>query len=124
MSALWKEDNELIEELKQLPLLFKKHINKWDQLIKEHIDNLSYNKFEFLGQGSYFGIANEAMLKMKEMAITVSEDFHTLEFRHGPKSIVDGNTLITMFIGDKSFQREKKLIKELKSLWRRSFYNW
>ncbi|MFW5890952.1 MAG: SIS domain-containing protein [bacterium] len=115
MSAVWQENIELIEELKQLPLLFKKHINKWDQLIKEHIDHLTYNKFEFLGQGHYFGIANEAMLKMKEMAITVSEVFHTLEFRHGPKSIVDSNTLITMFINDESFQQEKKLIKELDS---------
>ena len=115
IAALWIEDQELINEIKKLPVLFKNNIQKWDKKIKVHIDSLVYDKFEFLGQGSYFGIANEAMLKMKEMAITVSEDFHSLEFRHGPKSIVDNKTLITMFIGEKSYQREKRLSKELKS---------
>ncbi|MCF8001748.1 MAG: SIS domain-containing protein [Halanaerobiales bacterium] len=115
MASLWVKNTQLVKELKQLPTLFKNNIKDWDQLIEGHVTDFDYEKYEFLGQGSYFGIANEAMLKMKEMAITVSEDFHSLEFRHGPKSIVDSNTLITLFIGDKSYQREKKLSEELKS---------
>ncbi|MEZ5097869.1 MAG: SIS domain-containing protein [Nocardioides sp.] len=45
--------------------------------------------YYFLGQGPLFGIASEAMLKLKEMSLTASEAYHTLEFRHGPMSMCE-----------------------------------
>ena len=43
----------------------------------------------FLGGGPLFGIASEAMLKLKEMSLTSSEAYHPLEFRHGPMSMCE-----------------------------------
>jgi len=114
-ALLWAEEKEMIEDLKKISSIFKENISKWDEQIKDFAQDCDYKKYEFLAQGSRFGIANEAMLKMKEMAIMSSEDFHSLEFRHGPKSIADSDTLITMFIGENSYEREKKLCRELKS---------
>ena len=51
-------------------------------------------QFFFLGSGPLYGIACEAMLKMKEMSITNSEAYHFLEFRHGPKALVDAKTMV------------------------------
>ncbi len=51
--------------------------------------------FVFLGQGAHYWLAQEAALKMTEMSSSYSQAYHTLEFRHGPKSIAGKETLIT-----------------------------
>lgn len=52
------------------------------------------SSYFFLGSGPLFGLASEAMLKLKEMSLTVSEAYHTLEFRHGPMSMCDDATVV------------------------------
>ncbi len=112
-SALWADNNNYIAQLKQLSGCFADNIHKWNQNVEDFVTNNHFKKYEFLGQGNFYGIASESMLKMKEMAISVSEDFHSLEFRHGPKSIIGTDTLITNFIGQKYYASEIKLCKEL-----------
>jgi glutamine---fructose-6-phosphate transaminase (isomerizing) len=62
---------------------------KYEDLAKKLGENHDVNQFFFLGNGRNYGLASEASLKLKEMALTVSEPFHFLEFRHGPKSMVN-----------------------------------
>ena len=70
-------------------------------------------RFFFLGSGPLYGIACEAMLKMKEMSITHSEAYHFLEFRHGPKALVDQNTMVVGMIGSDHFRHESAVITEM-----------
>jgi glucosamine--fructose-6-phosphate aminotransferase (isomerizing) len=70
-------------------------------------------RFFFLGSGPRYGIACEAMLKMKEMSITHSEAYHFLEFRHGPKALVDGNAMVVGLIGKEHFRHEAAVITEM-----------
>ena len=112
-SGLWAENKEYLASLNQLPQCYRENIISWCKLIEDYIFTNQFNKYGFLGQGNFYGIANEAMLKMKEMALVNSEDFHSLEFRHGPKSIVDHNMLVTIYLADHTYASEKKLIKEL-----------
>ena len=56
--------------------------------------NPAYERFYFLGSGYRYGLASEASLKMKEMSLTTSEPFHHMEFRHGPQSMVNAQTLV------------------------------
>jgi glucosamine--fructose-6-phosphate aminotransferase (isomerizing) len=70
-------------------------------------------RFFFLGSGPRYGIACEAMLKMKEMSITQSEAFHFLEFRHGPMALVDANTMVVGLMGAEHFQHEAAVIAEM-----------
>ena len=76
----------------------------------------AYQQFVFLGQGPLFGIAQEASLKMKEMSISCSEPFHSLEERHGPKSVVDARTLVTVFSSEQSEAVEADLLGEVRGL--------
>lgn len=84
--------------------------------IAEHLgrDN-SIKKFFFLGSGRLYGLANEAMLKMKEMSLSYSESFHTLEFRHGPMSMVDDETLMIGLIGESAQEHEFALLQEMQA---------
>jgi glucosamine--fructose-6-phosphate aminotransferase (isomerizing) len=49
--------------------------------------DLNIDRFYFLGSRALYGLASELSLKMKEMTLSHSEPFHTLEFRHGPRAM-------------------------------------
>ena len=72
--------------------------------------------FVFLGQGAHYWLAQEAALKMTEMSSSYAQAYHTLEFRHGPKSIASRETLVTFLLSDAALQKELPLIGELKKL--------
>jgi glucosamine--fructose-6-phosphate aminotransferase (isomerizing) len=72
--------------------------------------------FVFLGQGAHFWLAQEAALKMTEMSSSYAQAYHTLEFRHGPKSIASKETLITFLLSDAAAEEESSLIGEVKKL--------
>lgn len=76
----------------------------------------SLRRFVFLGSGPLYGIASEGMLKIKEMALTDSEAYHSLEYRHGPKSIADEATLVVGLLSEAARDEEVKLLSELGSL--------
>jgi glucosamine--fructose-6-phosphate aminotransferase (isomerizing) len=72
--------------------------------------------FVFLGQGAHYWLAQEAALKMTEMSSSYAQAYHTLEFRHGPKSIASRDTLVTFLLSDAAMEEEVPLIGELKKL--------
>jgi glutamine---fructose-6-phosphate transaminase (isomerizing) len=72
--------------------------------------------FAFLGQGAHYWLAQEAALKMTEMSSSYAQAYHTLEFRHGPKSIASNDTLITFFLSDAAEAEESLLVGELRKL--------
>lgn len=76
----------------------------------------SFSDFVFLGQGAHYWLAQEAALKMTEMSSSYAQAFHTLEFRHGPKSIASRETLITFLLSDAAAEEEILLAGELKKL--------
>jgi fructoselysine-6-P-deglycase FrlB-like protein len=54
----------------------------------------SFQQFVFLGHGAGAALASEAALKFREAALAWSEAYPTMEFRHGPISVIDENTLV------------------------------
>ena len=76
----------------------------------------AFADYVFLGQGPFFGIAQESMLKVKEMSCSYAQGFHTLEFRHGPKAIVSPETLITFILSESGFDAEVAVLEEIKKL--------
>ncbi|HID16146.1 MAG TPA: SIS domain-containing protein [Candidatus Atribacteria bacterium] len=82
--------------------------------IKSLLSDRDFDHFVFLGQGYAYGLAQEGALKVKEMSIGFSEGFHSLEYRHGPKSIITDKSLI--FIFPLFYDEEKRLAEELEDL--------
>jgi glucosamine--fructose-6-phosphate aminotransferase (isomerizing) len=76
----------------------------------------SFSDFVFLAQGPLFGVASECMLKVTESSCSYAQVFHSLEFRHGPKSIVAPETLITFFMSESSYSAEVELLEEMQAL--------
>jgi glucosamine--fructose-6-phosphate aminotransferase (isomerizing) len=70
-------------------------------------------RFFFLGSGFLYGMACEAMLKMKEMTLSYSEAFHCLEFRHGPMSMVNERTLIVGLLSEPVQVHEAAVLRQM-----------
>jgi len=90
------------------------------QILAEKLETFaakhSFEDYIFLSQGPFYGIAREAALKVTEMSCSYSQAFHTLEFRHGPKSIVNAATCLMFFISEQGMGAECEVLAEMKKL--------
>jgi len=108
--------DDLLEPMNKLPQAGDWLIDKYESFAKELGENLDFDRFYFLGSGIRYGLACEANLKMKEMTLTNSEPFHFLEFRHGPMSMVNGNTVVVGMLSDANRFHEARVLAEMKML--------
>jgi glutamine---fructose-6-phosphate transaminase (isomerizing) len=85
-------------------------------LAKSLGENENIKKFFFLGSDSLYGVACEAMLKMKEMSLSYSEAFHMMEFRHGPMSMVSEDSLVVGLISPESAKHDISVLKDMQAM--------
>ncbi len=108
------ETNRL--KVEKLSELGKSVIKKDYKEVKKLVD-LEYDRFVFLGSGVLKGIARESGLKVLELTRgkTISHYESSLGFRHGPKSIVNDNTLIFVYVSEDEYTRkyDMDIVKEL-----------
>jgi glucosamine--fructose-6-phosphate aminotransferase (isomerizing) len=50
------------------------------------------------------------------MSLTSAEAFHPMEFRHGPKSMVDTETVIVGLLGTEAYTEENAVLNEMEAL--------
>lgn len=90
--------------------------NNW-MMFKEIAEGYDFNRIVYLGANCLKGIAQESQLKMLELtAGRVATMFDTpMGFRHGPKSIINDETLTVIYVSDNAYTRqyEVDLIKEM-----------
>ena len=72
---------------------------------------IDFKRAVFLGSGPLFGVAHESHLKVQELSdgkvICKYDSF--LGFRHGPRAVVDGSTLITYLLSNNGHARQYEL---------------
>ena len=105
-----------LESLRRLPASAQKALRGLDARIQEFVTAHKFADYVFLGQGPFYGIACESMLKVKEMSCSYAQCFHTLEFRHGPKAIVSPETLVTFLLSERAYETEREVLEEIKGL--------
>ena len=82
LSTLAAGETALFGSLQRLPAIGMNLTALYEPLAQQIGENLGFDRFYYLGSGPRYGLACEANLKMKEMALTHSEPFYFLEFRH------------------------------------------
>jgi glutamine---fructose-6-phosphate transaminase (isomerizing) len=107
---------DFLDGIRTLPGEMQTRIERIDSVIRGLVESQTFEDYVFLGQGPFYGVAQEAMLKVKEMSCSYAQCFHTLEFRHGPKSIVSPRTLLTFFLSESGFESEVSVLQEMKDL--------
>jgi glucosamine--fructose-6-phosphate aminotransferase (isomerizing) len=116
MCARMAGREDLVEAMGRLPEVGNWVIGNYESYAKEIGENLSFDRFYFLGSGIRYGLACETNLKMKEMTLTHSEPFHVLEFRHGPMSMVNEKAVVVGMLSDVNRVHEAKVLSEMKML--------
>jgi glucosamine--fructose-6-phosphate aminotransferase (isomerizing) len=116
LSGLMANNRNVARRLQILPNATEKLIEKHANLPRQIGEDLSLKRFFFLGGGPLYGLACEAMLKTKEMTCSWAEAYHPLEFRHGPMSVVEEQSLVVCFVSDSQQSAEVRVLHEMKSL--------
>jgi len=86
------------------------------QIGRQISDDKQIAKYAFLGSGSYYGLAREAQLKVKEMVLLPADSYVSLDYQHGPMSNVDEHMLVTVMVSDAGKSYDLELAKNMKSL--------
>jgi len=109
-------DHMLSSALDQLPQRGQAWLHGHARKIQEFAAKHKFDAYVFLGQGAHYWLAQEAGLKVTEMSASYAQVYHSMEFRHGPRSIAGPNTLITLFVSEAAAEAETVLARELKEL--------
>lgn len=76
------------------------------------------NRFVYLGSGALEGLARESALKLLELTAgeVVSYFDSPLGFRHGPKSVLDGDTLAVVYLSTDAYtqQYDRDIVAEIR----------
>ncbi|MBS1841695.1 MAG: SIS domain-containing protein [Acidobacteria bacterium] len=91
-------------------------IESFNARIEGFVAKHTFADYIYLGQGPFFAIAREAALKVTEMSCSYAQPYHTLEFRHGPKSVVAPQTCLTFFLSESGMDDESEVLEEMKDL--------
>ncbi|MGC9359388.1 MAG: SIS domain-containing protein [Anaerolineae bacterium] len=102
----------LMAELELLPGLARDAIYEADDLAQSLAEE-RWKRVSYLGSGWLYGLAGEAMIKMKEMALATAEAFHAMEFRHGPMALVDEDHLVVALLSEGMGRYEEGVLADL-----------
>jgi glutamine---fructose-6-phosphate transaminase (isomerizing) len=116
LAAMVRQDARFRDALVRLPDQVSPLLRKVPAQLREFVQTHDYADYVFLAQGLLFGIANEAMLKTTESSSSYTQVFHSMEFRHGPKSIAGPGTFIAFFISESSYETELEVLTEMRKL--------
>ena len=98
-----------------------KKMSLFHRIGKKISSDRQIKKYAFVGSGSYYGLAREAQLKIKEMVLLPSDSYISLDYQHGPMSNVDKNMLVTIMVSDSGMKYDIELAGNMKSLGGRVF---
>lgn len=120
LAALLIFDLENIDKnLKEIEILIREVniiLNEKYNFIDELLEN-NFERIVYLGSGSFYGLAKESSLKILELTrgqiVTLSEN--VLGFRHGPKSILNDETVVVIFISNDIYSKkyDVDMLKEI-----------
>ena len=113
-ARLAKQDG-FVDALHTLPRALAGLLPIYGPAIEEFAQR-SFEDVAFLGQGALYPIASETALKIMESSSCYAQFFHTLEFRHGPMSIVSENVLVGALLSETGYTEESAVLQEMKGL--------
>lgn len=93
-------------------------VDGWLERSRETIIPLvsPYRRLYVMGTGEHWGVALESALLLKETALVEAEGFQTFEFRHGPQSMIDEETLLVCYTHTDHADMETVALKEFEKI--------
>ena len=115
IAARFAKQNEFVDALHSLPAALAQLLPVYGPQLEQFAQEL-FDDVAFLAQGALYPIASETALKVMESSSSYAQFFHTLEFRHGPKSIVSEKVLVGALLSETGYKEESAVLLEMKDL--------
>ncbi len=116
LAATVASNQDFLTAQRRLPTIAEPLLRTLPRQVHDFVATHEFADYVCLGQGALYGIACEMALKLTEMSVSYAQTFHTLEFRHGPKSIVSEDTLIAFLLSETGYSEELEVLEEIKKL--------
>lgn len=116
LAAIEANHSIFLDGFSRLPGLARKAMDSLHPRVRDFASGRQFADYVCLGQGPFYGLACETALKVNEMSVSYAQNFHTLEFRHGPKSIVGPETLVIFLLSEQGYDAECEVLQEVKGL--------
>ena len=116
LSAIVADNESYLEQLQRLPEVLAGKKDEFHSLGKLIGEEVALNRYAFVGNGPLYGCARECQLKIKEMTLLPADSYPMFDFRHGPKSNVSPQMLLTAFLSDTARRPETLFLKDMRSL--------
>lgn len=114
--ALSYNNIEILEDFKLIIEYINENLDTMIDFTKNYTNDIDFESYFVLGSGFNYGLALEAGLKMQEMSQTPSYSYHVHEFSHGPKSLLNDNSLSVILTPSKKIFKFENIINEFVSL--------
>jgi glucosamine--fructose-6-phosphate aminotransferase (isomerizing) len=105
---------EMAAELLQLPEKGTQVLDRCRGDCKLLAEQKQAGDYVGLGQGPFYGLAAESMLKLKEMVRVPAEAYPSLEVMHGPNYLLNKDSLVTLILSDSARSYELALLEKLR----------
>lgn len=92
---------------KIIPAVTKLIKNEYS-LVTKIVEDFQFKRIIYLGSNTLKGVSQESQLKMLELTqgVVLTMFDSLLGFRHGPKSAIDDETLLVIYLSDDAFSRK------------------
>ncbi len=115
IAAIVGRKREYLDELHALPQICEARMPEFEEMGRSISQRSGVERYAFVGNGPFYGIARECQLKVKEMVLLPVDAYPLFDFRHGPQSNVDEHMLVTAFISDSARTGEIQFIKDMQA---------
>lgn len=109
--------DEITAEVERLCAAGQHFLDEQYPAVAKIVEEFDFNRIVYLGNIGLKGVAQESALKMLELTAGKVATMYDSElgFRHGPKSIINDNTLTVAYLSDDEYRRtyELDLVKEM-----------
>jgi glucosamine--fructose-6-phosphate aminotransferase (isomerizing) len=115
IAARLAKQDKFVEALRSLPAALAGLLPIYGPRVEQFAQE-PFADVAFLAQGALYPIASETALKVMESSSSYAQFFQTLEFRHGPKSIVSEKVLVGGLLSETGYEEESAVLLEMKEL--------
>jgi len=113
MFAKFLNNREMLKEFQYLIEYMNGNIANLFNDVEKYLRKTSFSSYFALGTGFNYGLAVEADLKMKEMTQIPSYSYYLHEFNHGPKSLLNKESLCLILTLDTGELKNEIIIEEI-----------
>ena len=116
MIATFAGRSDISTDMANLPALCAGLITRAEPATAAIAADADLDRVYVLGSGVRYGLACEGSLLLKELALTDSEAFHFLEFRHGPIAMVTPRTLVIGLMDERGDELELSVLRDARAI--------